>query len=232
MAQLEIGKDSLYGLSFYVRNLLRGGISTDDDSFPLSMLQESIVTVSAELIDQELDARYLRGKPYDLDLLVKGQLKFVPEDVETESPVVYLRSARPRTAQWFGNPAVKYVKSRRSPAEWGYAESEIDALGKAVAAAYQPARPAYWFEGEDVRAVLPLKMGLIREAEMLFIPARLDTRADGTKLDLYEDPFPLPARLWEKVWTTVFQRAGGMLIKTQTNRDEVNNGADVTVVPK
>ncbi len=214
----------------FIKNMLRGGITTDDDSYPESMLMESIVTTAAQLIDEELQQRYAVGLGIDPDLMVEYGIEFDAEDVETEEPVQYLRAPRPATAQWLGNAAIKHIKMHKSPALWATAEDEGDALILAKGRAYYPPQPAFWPEGEDIRAVLPLNKGLARKARILYLPDRLDTDAAGEKLDIHADIFPLPTRMWEKVWRSVFQSQGGILIKTSENRDEVNNGADTTVI--
>lgn len=227
MEALQPKKDSLYGRATFIRNQLRGGIATDDDSYPLSMLMASIVSVSAELINAELAQRVSVGKDFDLDLLVNDTLRLTVDAVDSDYPVVYLYSTRPRTGQWFGNAAVKSLKPRKSPTEWAWAYSELDAISKAIGYQYYPARPAYWNDGDKIRLVLPITMGLVREVDILYIPEKLDTFVDGSARDIYEDPFPLPERLWETVWTTVFSRVGANLIRTTPNRDEVNNGTDI-----
>lgn len=232
MAQLRILTDSLHGRALYIRNLLRGGISTDDDSYPLSMLRASIVNVSAAVLQAELDKRFQLGQELDNDLLTIDPLPLHKYEVTPESPVVFLYADRPHCLQWNGDAAIKYLKAKEAPAEWAVATGESDAIRKATGQAYEPGQPAYWFNGNIIRFAIPLSMGLLRSVEIGYVPAQLDTYTDGQKRDLYTDEFPLPPRLWEVVWKEVFRNQGGNLIQTSTNRDETNNGADNTVQPR
>ncbi len=232
MNTLDIKKGSLHGRATFIRNLLRGGIATDDDSFPLSMLREAVVTQSTLVVNQDHQARYAAGMGFDPDLVIKDQLQFEREKLLIDEPVVFLTAIRPLTVQWWGDAAIRYIKARHAPDAWAVATSERDAIIKAKAQAYHPAKPAYFFDGPYLRAAVPVETyGLIREVDISYIPARLDRYADGTERDIYEEDFPLPDRLWESVWQTVYKNLGGSLIQTSPNRDEVNNGADVTVQP-
>lgn len=231
MEELTIKPESLEGKALFIANLLRGGIRTDDDSYDTRMLREDILNVSAKTLQDELIARDNAGLDYDPDLLIVDTVTIVPEEIVHEAPVKLFSIPRPATLQFRGNPLITYLMGPYEPRAWIVAKNLNGAIQSATSRGYRPGWPAYFIDADRIRIAIPIPMALIRQVHISYAPQNLDEFPDGTKRDVYEDPFPLSRRLWSEVWPQVFKNAGGILVQSSANRDETNNGADKTVEP-
>lgn len=231
MDELNILPDSLEGRALFIVNLLRGGIRTDDDSYDTRLIREDILNTTAKAQQDELIARDNAGLDYDLDLLIVDTVTLVPEEIQHEAPVKLFSIPRPASLQFRGNPLITYLMAPHEPRAWIAASTLNGAILAATRRPYKPGWPAYFIDADKIKVAVPISMGLVRDVFISYAPQNPDEFPDGTKRDIYGDPFLISRKMWAVVWPQVYRNSGGSLIQTSPNRDETNNGADKTVEP-
>jgi hypothetical protein len=219
---------SLYGYSFLIRNILRGGgPSADDDSYSLRLIGEEILTQAAFVRQAELYDLFNRGLQPDVTQMVVSELTL--EDYEgiemVDQPVVLRKATLPQTLVWGSNPAVFGLMTRPEKPGWGVKKSAYEAIRSAKGRMMVPGYPAGWFDRLTLNVALPLPWSGVDKIYARFIPSRVNINARGEVMDREREALTINETQWAKIKPLVLQGIQGM-VATSQNRDTRNDGKD------
>ena len=219
---------SLYGYAQRIRNLLRGGgPSVDDDAYSIRLIAAEILSQAAAVRQAELYDLDNRGLTPDASQPVTAKLTLT-DYVGAATPSKAVRLAQvnlPQALTWRGNPAVFGFKARVEAPGYSVGTSSDWAIRVATKRPYMPPKPAGWFESKALAFAFPLDYAGIKELYVTFIPAAINIRSDGLKMDEELEELTLTEQQWAKVEPLVLQSLNPML-QTTTNRDNTNQGKD------
>ncbi len=217
----EVSPKSLIGRATQVRDLLRAGVTTDDDNISLRLLMRVVESTYARVLQDDLDERVALGQPINPQLGFDYHCECLEDFEDCEGVDFMVKKVKiPQLAQFNGNPAIFFFGA--DGVSFVRVNSKREAKAAIKPKAFQETKPAFIVRNNEAVVYLPALYSEICFIDWSGIP-QSPSQEQGDCFDIWSEEYPILEYLWEKVVDRILNRDGNTLLKTEVFKDTIND---------
>jgi hypothetical protein len=217
---------SLRGMSYEVKNILLGGISSDDSLYSLRLIDRVIKDIYTDLVHQEDKQKERDGEAYDANRIMPFCVQLTENNdfrcVCTTKKGKFMKAKLPKLVQSGGKPYISYLGSTDLSLEF-YMTSGISDLNSTYG---MIKRPGYFIAGDNAYIALPIDFIGICEVSIMGIPSDPLATTTGLCFDIWSQEWNISQHLRNRTKQLALDFLGNPLNVGRQNRDVRNNSQD------
>lgn len=219
----KISNDSLITRAYEILNEIKAGKTTDDERIDIRMIIRCIKTVYPSVLQAYIDEKVRLDEEIDPSIYVTVPVCLKQESYNSVKKVIVKKAYVPKAMSGPNGMMVKSFYTDEHGIELSKSNSYSIAELKTKNGLYSKAKASFYFEGGQVKVVLPNAFSFIDKGYLSYVPENPMETLSGNCYDIWSTSFPIKGFLWARTKEYILKMDAVVMMNGLASVDTTND---------